>query len=50
MLFVEALLVDVGLLALGLAAEVVLGQRRPLVRALWLRADQQHAAVEALRA
>ena len=50
MLLVEALLVDVGLLALGLAAQVVLGQRWPLVRALWLGADQQHASVEALRA
>ena len=50
MVLVEALLVDVGLLALGLAPEVVLGQRWPLVRALWLGADQQHASVEALRA
>ena len=45
---VEALVVDVDLLAAGLAAQVVLGQRRPLVRALVLGADQQQAPVEAL--
>src|SRR5437660_5865190 len=32
MVLVEALLVDVGLLALGLAPEVVLGQRWPLTK------------------
>ena len=48
--FVEALLVNVGLLARGLSAEVVLGQRWPLIRALWLGADQQQAPVEPLGA
>ena len=47
---VEALVVDVDLLAAGLAAQVVLGQRRPLVGALVLGADQHEAAVEALGA
>ena len=47
---VEALVVDVDLLAPDLPAQVVLGQRRPLVGALGLGADQHHAPVEALRA
>jgi hypothetical protein len=45
---VEALVVDVDLLAPDLPAQVVLGQRRPLVGALGLGADQHQAAVEAL--
>ena len=49
-LVVEALLVDVDLVAAGLAAEVVLGERRPLVGPLLLGADQHHAPVEALLA
>src|SRR3954453_21536113 len=38
----------VSLLARHLAAQIVLAQRWPLVRALRLRADQQNVAVEAL--
>ncbi len=45
---VEALVVDVDLLAPGLAAQVLLGQRRPLVRALRFAADQHQAPFEAL--
>ena len=45
---VEALVVDVDRLALGLAAQVVLRQRRALVGALGLGADEHQAPVEAL--
>ena len=47
---VEPLRVHVDVLALGLAAQVVLGQRRTLVRALALGADEHDAPVEALLA
>ena len=50
MLGVEALVVHVNLLAPDLAAQVVLRQRRALVGALLLGADQHDAAVEALLA
>ena len=50
MLGVEVLVVDIDLLAPGLAAQVVLRQRRALVRALILRAHQHDAPVEALLA
>jgi hypothetical protein len=40
--------VDVDRLALGLALQVALGQRRSLVWAVALRSDQQQRAVEAL--
>src|SRR5581483_10638645 len=46
---VEVLLVDVGL-AVGLAAQIVLGERRALVGSLRFGADQNDAAVEALLA
>jgi hypothetical protein len=42
--------VDVDLLAVDLAAQVVLGQRRSLVRALLLGADEQPAPVKAFGA
>ena len=41
---------DVQAVAVGLAAQVRLGQRRPLVRPLALVAEQHEAAVEALGA
>jgi hypothetical protein len=47
---VEALGVDVDRLAVDFAAQVVLGQRRALVRALILGANQHHALIEAFRA
>ena len=47
MLGVEALGVDVDPLALELAAQVVLGERRPLVGPLRLGADEHHAPLEA---
>src|SRR5438270_13878679 len=37
----------VSLLALGVAAQVLLGQGRALIRPLGLRADEDHASVEA---
>ena len=45
---VEALVVDVDLLAADLATQVLLGQRRALVGPLVLGPDQHHAPVEAL--
>ena len=45
---VEALAVDVDAVAVGLAAQVVLRQRRALVRALVLGADEHQAPLEAL--
>jgi len=50
LLGVEALLVYVDLLAPSIAAEVVLRQRRTLVRAFIFRADQHDASVEPLLA
>jgi hypothetical protein len=47
---VEAFLVDVEALAVGLAAQVGLGQRRALIGPLGLVAEQQQPAVEALGA
>ena len=47
---VEALGLDVDRLALGVAAEIVLRQRRALVRTFLLGADQRDAPVEAFLA
>lgn len=47
---VEALPVDEDRTRLGLATQVVLGQRWPLVRSLHLLADQDDTAVEAFGA
>ena len=49
-LVVEALVVDVDRLVVGLATEDVLGQRRALVGPLALGAEQDDAALEALLA
>jgi hypothetical protein len=49
-LAIERLGVDVGLLARRLTSQIVLGQRRALVRALGLVADQDHFALETLLA
>src|SRR5215217_314775 len=49
-LAVEVGRLDQRLLEQGLATEVVLGERRPLVRGLRLRPDQDHPPVEALLA
>ena len=48
LLGVEALVVDEDLVAAGLAAQVVLGQRRALVGTVELGADEHDAPVEAL--
>lgn len=48
MLDVVTFVVDVDLLPPDLAAQVVLGQRRPLVRALMFGPDQHEAPLEAL--
>src|SRR5204862_6033340 len=47
LILVEALVVSVGL-RVGLAPQVVLGERRALIRTLGLLADQDDAPVEAL--
>ena len=47
---VEPVLVHIQAVAVGLAAQVGLGQRRALIRPLGLVAKQQQAAVEALGA
>jgi hypothetical protein len=47
-LAVEAFVVDVSLLTLGLASQVVLAQRRAFIGPFRLGADQHHTAVEAL--
>jgi hypothetical protein len=49
-LTVEGLRMDIGLLARGLRAQVILGQRRALVGSLRLGADQDDPAVEPLLA
>ena len=49
-LLVERSFVHVGLLAIGLAAQVLLGQRRALVRTLRLGTQQHETAVVALLA